>query len=334
MDKETIISILRRENLILDSAVDVKPLKGGVSSDIFLVTDGQNSCVVKQALKKLKVEDDWYADISRNRNEQKFLRFLEKMKPNATPKLLYSDDDHHFFVMEYLDDHFLNWKKQMLNGVFEPQTAEKSAELLAKIHLKSRDNEEIKSKFNKTENFYTLRIEPYLITTGKRHPDLKKIFFDEAERLKSHQQALVHGDFSPKNIMVKTDQIILLDHEVAWYGDPAFDVAFFLNHLYLKMLFHYRRKARIKDLTMLAWKTYFHKMGKRTLEEMETRVIRLLLMLMLARVDGKSPVEYLAGEEKNFVRSFVKMHLKREVFTNAEINRNWKEKLAQITIEN
>lgn len=330
MDKETVLSILRREKLITGSLPEFKPLKGGVSSEIFLITDGENRCVVKQALPKLNVEDDWFADISRNENEQEFLQFLRRFRPESVPKLLYSDQEHHFFVMEYLDMEFINWKKEMLKGVFNSDTAKNAAELLADIHLKSWENEENKRNFNKTENFYSLRTEPYFVTTGKRHPDLKEIFFEEVERLKNYQQAIVHGDFSPKNIMVKEDRVVLLDHEVACFGDPAFDVAFFLNHLYLKMLHNYQKYGEVQDLTDVTWKCYFDKMGARILKEMEPRVNRLLLMMMLARIDGKSPVEYLGDNEQEFVRSFVKEHLADGSFSQSDINRKWKEQLNKV----
>lgn len=327
MNEEKITSLLIKENLISGSKINFKPLKGGVSSDIVLVSDGEKSVVVKQALPKLNVEDEWYADISRNENEQKFLRFLRKIQPEASPKLLYSNSEYSFFVMEFLDENFKNWKKQMLNGIFDPQIAEKSAVLLATIHKESWKNEVLKPEFNKAENFYELRTEPYLVTTGKRHPELKSFFYSEVERLKSHQESVVHGDFSPKNIMVKSDIVVLLDHEVAWFGDPAFDLAFFMNHLYLKMLYHFKKTCEIEDLTKIAWTTYFDHMGELILQEMEERTIRLLLMMMLARIDGKSPVDYLDNDQQEFVRSFVKRYLPAGQFSHSVINQKWKEEL-------
>lgn len=327
MNKELILSKLREENLVTGSKAEFKPLEGGISSDIFLITDGDQSFVVKQALAKLNVDDDWFADTARNNNEQEFLRYLSEIKPQAAPKLLYSNKEHSFFVMEYLDNKFKNWKKELLNGVFDEKTAAKSAELLAEIHSKSWGNQELKKKFNKAENFYELRTEPYLVTTGDRHPDLKKFFYEEVDRLKHHREALVHGDFSPKNILVNKERIVLLDHEVAWYGDPAFDLAFFLNHLYLKMLVHCKKSGITEDLTNIAWTTYFDTLGDEKNQKMEPRVIRLLLMMMLARIDGKSPVEYLEDDQKDFVRQFVKKHLPEQTFSQAEINNAWKEKL-------
>lgn len=330
MDKEIITAFLQKENLIKGSEIRFTPLKGGVSSDILLISDGENSCVVKQALPKLNVEDEWYADISRNDNEQHFLKFLERIKPEATPKLLYSNSEHSFFVMEYLDNGFKNWKQQMLNGVFNRTTAERSAILLSEIHGNSWNDSRLMKMFNKADNFYELRTEPYLVTTGKRYPDLKNLFFDEVERLNNHQEALVHGDFSPKNLMVKDERVALLDHEVAWFGDPAFDLAFFLNHLYLKMLFHFKKTGDVRDLTNVIWKIYFKKIGPKKRERMEPRTIRLLLMLMLARIDGKSPVEYLEEDQQEFVRMFVKKNLPAKRFYQAEINQKWKDELKKM----
>lgn len=327
MDNAKIASILRKEDLISGDEISFIPLKGGVSSDIFLVSDGENSCVVKQALAKLKVENDWFADVSRNQNEQEFLRFLSQIKPEAGSKLLYSNSEYSFFVMEYLGEEFSNWKQQMMNGGFDQTISRQAAILLSEIHRNSLNDTNLKELFAKADNFFELRTEPYLVTTGKRHPDLKRLFFDEVERLNSHQEALVHGDFSPKNLMVRGDRVVLLDHEVAWFGDPAFDLAFFLNHLYLKMLYHFKKTGKIQDLTNVAWKVYFEKMGLDKQDEMERRTIRLLLMLMLARIDGKSPVEYLEADQQEFVLSFVKRNLPSGQFYQAEINQKWKDKL-------
>lgn len=333
MDKDLITSILREKGVIHSKKVFFEPLTGGVSSDIFLITDGENRFVVKQALPKLRVEDNWYADTSRNEVEQEFIQYVQQFLPNTVPDILYRHREHQFFVMEYLNDSFENWKEQLLERKFEPETAGKAAQILAEIHLRSRKDEEAKKKFNTTANFKSLRIEPYLITTGNRHPDLKDLFQKEAKRLENRREALVHGDFSPKNIMVNSGRVVLLDHEVAWFGDPAFDVAFLLNHLYLKMLLHADVAAQLPDLSRIVWKIYFDQVDEEQKKEMEPRIGRLLLMLMLARVDGKSAVEYFHNAEKKFVRSFVYDLLPNEVFKQREINSKWRSKLKKQSFE-
>ncbi|MDX1638934.1 MAG: aminoglycoside phosphotransferase family protein [Balneolaceae bacterium] len=328
MNKDRIGTILKRQNLVSGDSITFKPLEGGVSSDICLVSDGQNKYVIKQALSQLQVDDEWYADRSRNEIEQEFMQYLDKHRPGAVPRLIYNDREEQFFVMEYLDQGFQNWKQQMLGGHFNEKTARQAAELLADIHTSSHGDEALKRKFDNIENFYSLRIEPYLVTTGVRHPALEACFVEEAERLRKHRTALIHGDFSPKNIMTKEDRVVILDHEVAWYGDPAFDLAFFLNHLHLKLLHHYFNTRAFRDLTGTARNAYFNQLGA-VEPGLEERTGRLLLMMMLARVDGKSPVEYLSTEEQKFVRQFVYDQLPEQGNALPEITATWKSKLKE-----
>ena len=116
--------------------------------------------------------------------------------------------------------------------------------------------------------------------------------------------ALVHGDVSPKNILIGRRGPVFLDAECAWYGDPAFDLAFCLNHLLLKCLWNRRAASRFlacfdapgRDLSRAA------STGRRA-TTLEARAARLLPALLLARIDGKSPVEYITAEsDKGRVR--------------------------------
>ena len=142
------------------------------------------------------------------------------------------------------------------------------------------------------------------------------------------QQALVHGDFSPKNILVHPDRIVLLDHEVAWYGDPAFDLAFMLTHLHLKQLLHHSLYRTLPDLPTIFWDTYVRNLRVNS-DNLEERAGRLLLMILLARMDGKSPVEYFQGkvQEQEFVRSFVQKALGDEIFSRNSLDQLWKLRL-------
>jgi len=336
MDIEKIIDTLLKEELFSSKAVDFKPLTGGVSSDIYLIKDGKNRYVVKQARSKLKVRDDWYADTSRNEVEQDFIEYVQNLMPRAVPEMIYRDPEHSFFVMEYLGEGFDNWKDQLMQGTYDENTAHQVADTLATIHLYSWDNEKAKLQFDTTPNFKSLRIDPYLITTGERHPKLKDAFHEEAVRLENCRQALVHGDYSPKNIMVKTNRIVLLDHEVAWYGDPVFDISFLLNHIYLKMLFHHRNIETLPDLSKIIWRVYFSKLGEDKKPQLEHRIGRLLLMLMLARIDGKSPVEYFAKKEreKKLVRAFVYDLLSKKIFGQSKINSLWRGRIKKLQNEN
>lgn len=334
MEKKSIRSILLESGFVRNDDIEITSLTGGVSSDIYLIIDNKNTFVFKQAREELDVEDEWHADVSRNVTEQNFIDYIQTHIPDSVPQMLYRDEGRGFFVMEYLGDSYKSWKNQLLRGQWDTQTVLIASDLLSKIHLLSYDDKSTKGLFETTNNFLNLRIEPYLITTGNRHPNLKKEFYNEADRLLNCKEALVHGDFSPKNIMVKSDTIKLLDHEVAWYGDPTFDLAFFLNHLYLKTLYHHKRMDHLPDLPEIAWNVYSKNTGSKRMIPIEKRFGKLLLMLMLARVDGKSPVDYLSDNQKNFIRSFVYEMFDRQIFTRNKLHSQWFLNLKNLSSEN
>ncbi|MCB1124794.1 MAG: phosphotransferase, partial [Verrucomicrobiae bacterium] len=226
----------KADHLLETESPLLKPLSGGVSSDIYLVQDGYRKFVVKQALEKLKVEADWFADTSRNEAERKYIEYVGRISPESVPRVIFAGDG--YFAMEYLGEGFVNWKQAMLAGRFEVDWAAKAGKLLGDIHRTSQGDSKLAAEFSNMESFWQLRIDPYLVTTGSKHPDLKKRFEEEAERLRTEASALVHGDFSPKNILVSQDRLVLLDCEVACYADPAFDLAFLFTHLFLKVLYH------------------------------------------------------------------------------------------------
>lgn len=274
------------------------PLPGGVSSDISLVESSQGTLVVKAALAKLRVKDDWFADLSRNRVEQDFFDYAAPIIPAHVPRILGRGED--WFAMEYLGE-MPNWKMKLFAGEIGLETARLAGDVLGRLHAASWLDEAAQERFATLPNFHALRIEPYLLTTASRVPEVADILRAEAARLAETKLALVHGDYSPKNLLVGPQRLIVLDAECAWFGDPAFDTAFMLTHLHLKALLH--RDAI--HLVPAFWSAYTKACG----HDLEERTVRLLLCLLLARVHGKSPVEYLNESQQARVTRFVLTHL-------------------------
>ena len=293
------------------------------------MTDGPGRFVVKRALPKLNVRDDWFADPGRNSVEHDCLAYLDRIAPGSVPRVLFHDAEAGLFAMEFLDERFANWKTELLLGVAREEDAAGAAKLMGTIHAQSWGDSEAEARFQTWPNFFALRIEPYLITTGSRHPKLKSLFEEEAERLRRTALALVHGDFSPKNILVSRERLVLLDCEAAWFGDPAFDAAFLLNHLLLKALHLPAGRDDYLRLALVCWSEYRAGLAERFDRNLSSRIGRLLLMLMLARVDGKSPVEYIVEEKKKeLVRDFVGRMLPPGALAMEEIMDNWRRSLA------
>jgi aminoglycoside phosphotransferase (APT) family kinase protein len=320
------LALLRRDGVVHTSDARLTPLSGGVSCEVYLVQDGVEQFVAKRALAKLKVKADWRADIGRNRHEWEYIRYVTRFLPDAVPVLRHCSATDHYFTMEYLNGRFLNWKQLLLAGQAEVAHARHTGNVLAQIHRYSAGDAEAMRLFDTTPFFSQLRIEPFLLTTGAKHPALRPLFAAEAARLAAARECLVHGDFSPKNLLINGDHLVVLDCEVAWYGDPAFDLAFLMNHLCLKALRHAPTEVGVRPMPGEFWSAY---QAARPSPEIELRVGRLLLMLMLARVDGKSPVEYLDATRQQFVREFVREQLPAGNFSLHDIADAWFRRLAQ-----
>jgi len=214
--------------------------------------------------------------------------------------------------------------------VAREEDAARAAKLMATIHSASWGDSEVQAGFQTWPNFFALRVEPYLLTTGSRHPKLRSWFEEEAGRLSRTGLALVHGDFSPKNILIHRERLVLLDCEAAWFGDPAFDAAFLLNHLFLKALHQPAGREDYLRLAGVGWAEYGAGLADRFDERLRSRIGKLLLMLMLARIDGKSPVEYIVEERKReFVRDFVGRMLPAGAWAMEEISDQWRGSLTK-----
>jgi aminoglycoside phosphotransferase (APT) family kinase protein len=296
---------LRRMGLVQPGEVArFVPLAGGVSSDIALIEAGGRRFCVKRALSRLKVAALWEVSTSRNAAEAAWMRAVGAWAPHAAPAVLAEDAEAGLFAMEYFapEDHPL-WKAELLAGRVDIAFAAAVGRDLALIHAASAADESAPAAFANDETFEAIRIEPYLRATGRAHPALAERLETLAARTLATKKALVHGDVSPKNILIGESGPIFLDAECAWFGDPAFDLAFCLNHLLLKGARSGAARAPyLKAFDALA-RTYLAGVVWESAEALEARAASLLPALFLARIDGKSPVEYLTrDEERNAVR--------------------------------
>jgi aminoglycoside phosphotransferase (APT) family kinase protein len=275
------------------------PLTGGVSSDISVVEAGGRRFCVKRALPRLKVAALWEAPIKRNAAEAAWMRTVARWLPRAVPRVLGEDAEAGWFAMDYLapEDHRL-WKTQLLAGIVEPDFAAAVGRDLAIIHARSAADPSIPAAFANDDTFEAIRIEPYLRTTGRAHAQLASRFDELAHRTLTTKRALVHGDISPKNILQGPDGPVFLDAECAWFGDPAFDLAFCLNHLLLKGAREGADRRHYNVAFSALGSAYLDGVDWESATEIEARAAALLPALFLARVDGKSPVEYLVRESE------------------------------------
>jgi aminoglycoside phosphotransferase (APT) family kinase protein len=299
------------------------PLTGGVSSDIWRVDLNSGPIVVKRALARLRVAQVWEAPVERNRYERMWLEEANAIVPGVAPKVLAADDAG-LFAMEYFDG-LPVWKAELREGRADAAFATALGRRLARIHSATAGRAEIAQRFATDANFHAIRLEPYLIATGKVHPALSFRLKELSDRTASSRLALVHGDVSPKNILVGPQGPVILDAECAWYGDPAFDVAFCLNHLLLKCLWVPSHRADYLRCFDALAQSYLALVDWEPKASIEARIASLLPGLLLARADGKSPAEYLTEADKQRVREFAGPRLLNSPVRISDLGTQWQE---------
>ena len=323
---------LQQAGLILaGEGVTIAPLAGGVSSDIALVSTATQRFCVKRALEKLKVAADWRAPVERNRSEVEWLKLAHAIAPGSVPQVLADHSADGWFAMEYLEPatHPV-WKAQLRDGVIDPVFAERVGSGIGRMHAATAGDAAIAQRFATDHIFYPIRLEAYLVAAGQKHPEVAEALQALVETTQANKRALVHGDISPKNILCATrDGVnvpIFLDAECAWYGDPAFDFAFALNHLLLKCLWRPAHAAQYLDCFDALYDDYMNQVTWETTYAIDGRAAKLLIGLLLARVDGKSPVEYINDEaQRDVVRAFTLPRLKEPPHFLAEVRDAWAE---------
>jgi 5-methylthioribose kinase len=285
-----------------DEEVRAQPLAGGVSSGIYRVDLRSGSYCVKQALPKLKVAKDWLVPVERVFAEIGYLRVVEAIVPGQVPRVLGEDEASKSFVMDFLGADHRNWKAELLAGRVDPQVARAVGEILGRIHAATADDASLARRFANDDDFHALRLEPYLVETAREHPALADRLLALVQRTASTRRVLVHGDVSPKNILLGPRGPVLLDAECAWFGDPAFDLAFCLNHFLLKAAHRPASQPELLQAFRAFLAGYWPHVRWEPVAALEGRVATLLPGLTLARIDGKSPVEYLGERERPQVR--------------------------------
>ena len=294
-----------------DQHVRLTPLAGGVSSDIYRADLPSGVVCVKRALPRLKVTADWRVPVERSRYEVEWMRVAATVVPSAVPAILGEDPEAGAFAMAWLPpERYPVWNAVLAQGEGTRDMAARVGDTLGRIHAATADRPDVAARFATDALFHAIRLDPYLVTAAAAHPDLAPRLHALVATTAATRRTLVHGDFSPKNILIGPDGPVILDAECAWYGDPAFDVAFVLNHLLLKGVWRPQWRARYADMFGALVAAYRPHVAWEDWAALDARTAALLPGLLLARVDGKSPAEYVTADAdrdaiRRFARAFV-----------------------------
>ncbi len=329
-----LIAYLRNTGRIgRDEQVRVCILRGGVSNRTVAVErETGDAWVVKQALEKLRVPVDWFSSPERIHREALGLEWLARIAPagSITP-LLFEDPGQHLLAMQAVPQPHENWKTTLLDGRIEPDHFRQFATLLGTIHREAyRRRTELEEVFAERSFFESLRLEPYYAYAARQAPAAAGFLDALIRDALACRITLVHGDYSPKNILIYQDRLVLLDHEVIHFGDPAFDLGFSLTHFLSKAHHLPALRREFAEAALEYWRVYAETLGRLPwAADLEPRAVRHTLGCLLARVAGRSPLEYLDTAERGRQREAVLSIMPTAPATIAGLICMFKERLCQ-----
>lgn len=305
-DPGTLVTYLRETGRVAPDELPVmRTLAGGVSNKTVLVERiGGEAWVLKQALPKLRVKADWFSDPARIRREALALQWLPRLAPpgSITP-LVFEEPEQFLLAMRAVPQPHENWKSVLLSGRgLRPRHVRQFGAIIGTIHRKAWERrQELEPLFADRSFFESLRVEPYYAYTAAQTPQAAPFLHALIEATRATRRTLVHGDYSPKNILVpRGGRLVLLDHEVIHWGDPAFDVGFALTHLLSKAHHLPAYRDAFADAAILFWQTYLDSVGDVPWRsKLEVSAVAHTLGCLLARVAGRSPLEYLLADARN-----------------------------------
>lgn len=301
------VEYLQHAGLVEGPAVALE-LAGGVSNVVLRVTPEVGApLVLKQSRELLRTRAEWRSRLDRIWREADVMRWLERLVPGVAPRLLFEDRSNYLIVMEAIDREHVVWKEALLRGQVDLSLGDALGTTLAEIHSRTWSHQEVAEALGDAQAFDELRLDPYYRTVARAHPQLQRDLDEVLVACQTRRRALTLGDFSPKNILLTPDGLRLVDFETGHYGDPAFDLGFFLTHIALKGVRAGSDDGRCFQLAGRFWTAYAEAVSPVVEQDPEfaRRCVLNWAGCLIARIDGKSPVDYLDADQQQLVRQFV-----------------------------
>lgn len=323
--------LISTQRIAPDERPLLRVLAGGVSNrTVWVERANGEAWVLKQALEKLRVQVDWFSSPERIHREALGMRWLAQLAPPGTiTPLIFEDRTEHILAMQAVPLPHTNWKTMLLAGDLQLAHIIQFAELLGTVQRRAWEQRaQLEALFSDRVFFESLRLEPYYAYTAWEVSEASPFLLALIEETRAQRQTLVHGDYSPKNVLVYQDRLVLLDHEVIHWGDPAFDLGFAMTHLLSKAHHLPQQRQAFGQAVLQFWRSYRSALGDTEwTSDLENRAIRHTLGCLLARVAGRSPLEYLSASERKRQQRATLSLMKDPPYSVIELMRKFLENL-------
>jgi 5-methylthioribose kinase len=294
------IDYLRQKGWLGAEPARAEWLSGGVSNMVLRITTSERCFVLKQSRPQLRTRDAWFSDLERIYREQEVMQALHPHLPHVVPEVLHVDRVNYVYTMSHAPLDARVWKAELLAGRIDPALGVQVGRVLGRMHQASAACTHEFAAFRDHTVYVQLRVDPFYVRVQERRPEVAVPIGRIIGEMLTRKEALCHGDFTPKNILVHAagDSFSLVDYETAHFGDPTMDMGLFLAHLTLKTVRAPERSGAFVDLMRAFWQGYCQQATFLPHADLERRGVLHLGVCLLARIDGTSPVDYLPEEVK------------------------------------
>ncbi len=314
------VAYLRSQKWIGPGPARIDVLSGGVSNAVLRVETAEGAYVLKQSCPQLRTKEAWFSDLDRVYREQEVMQVLHPLLPvGVVPEVLFSDRDNYVFAMSHAPAASRNWKEMLLAGEIDTQRGEQAGIILGRMHERTAGEVHSRRQFTDRKVFVQLRVDPFYRMVQARRPEVAARIDPIIDRLLTAEEALCHGDFTPKNLLAHADGFTLVDYETAHLGDPSMDIGLFLAHIVLKAVRRPEIQSAYLTLAEAFWSAYMKAISYGCYEQIVAHGIEHLGVCLLARVDGTSPVDYLSEEQRDEVRRLALAILRERLFRWSEV---------------
>src|SRR5262245_5077530 len=193
---------LRTRNILPRGPFQVEEFGGGVSNVVLAVSWGGGRVVVKQALPRLRVEEEWLAKQERAINEARALELAGMITPGRVPAVLDVDSELCALTVAAAPAEWTTWKHRLLGGEADESVASELGALLAAWHGATFRDDELARSYGDYEVFEQLRVDPFYRSVARRATALADAIEGFVERMGENRVCAVHGDYSPKNVLL------------------------------------------------------------------------------------------------------------------------------------
>ena len=282
--------------------VEAEELPGGVSAVVVAVRGDEVAAVVKQALPRLRVHDEWRAKPERTDTEFRAMQLCSELTPGSVPRVLAHDPAEHVLAMQLVPAEARNWQAEIGHGRPHVDAGAWAGATLATWHAATAGRAEIAAAFGDFEAFEQLRLRPFHETVMRRRPELAALVAPYVAELRAERRCLVHGDYAAKNMLVTVDgRRWVLDFETAHTGNPVFDLGFFLSFVVLSAVRWPALAAELRAVADAFEGAYAEVAGDGFAGDAAS-ITGHTACLVLSRTDGTSPAQFLDDDSREHAR--------------------------------